>query len=343
MFSSLSHAEETLQPQEDGKEILTILNWSDYMDSEVIREFEEMYNVQVKEVYFETEDLRTDMLLRATGKKIDLVVCNDIAIRAYAKIGWIEPLAREEIPNLKYIDPRWQKLSPESQRYGVPYLWGTTGIAYRKDKVTTPVKSWKALFQPNEELRQKILMVNDVGDIFGMALKLLGYSANSTDPENYEEVEKLLVSQRPFVRNYGYISLDESSVLVTGDVWMAMIYNGDAIALMEYQPSIEYIVPDEGGNIWVDYLCVMQSSDNKKLAAKFINFLNIPKNAARIAVSAYYASPNKAAEKLLPEDFLNNPTIYPSQEVLAKSEIYLPLPVNITKMKNSILSRILQK
>lgn len=319
---------------------LRFLNWADYMDPEIVREFENKYGATVRQIYFETEDLRTDMLLRSSGKGYDLVVCNDIGIRAYVRRGWIEPLTKSDVPNLKHIGRRWIEVAPEAVGYAVPYAWGTTGIGYRRDLVGEPVKSWSQLFIPTESLRGKILMVSDSRDVIGMALKALGYSANSTNERELAEAEQLLLKQKPYVRNYAYLSMGQESVLVKGDVWMVMMYSGDALMLKEHNPEIMYVVPREGGNIWVDYIAILRSSANKDLARQFINFINEPQIAARLAQFVYYATPNQAAEKLLPKEFLENPIIYPPEEVIEKSEIYEPLSVEAVKARNRIYFRV---
>jgi spermidine/putrescine transport system substrate-binding protein len=183
-------------------------------------------------------------------------------------------------------------------------------------------------------------MVSDSRDVIGMALKALGYSANSTNERELAEAEQLLLKQKPYVRNYAYLSMGQESVLVKGDVWMVMMYSGDALMLKEHNPEIMYVVPREGGNIWVDYIAILRSSANKDLARQFINFINEPQIAARLAQFVYYATPNQAAEKLLPKEFLENPIIYPPEEVIEKSEIYEPLSVEAVKARNRIYFRV---
>jgi spermidine/putrescine transport system substrate-binding protein len=216
------------------------------------------------------------------------------------------------------------------------------GIAYRRDLVKTPPESWMYILKPGEDLRGKIGMIETSRDVLGMALKALGYSANSEQSSEIREAEQLLVAQKPYVKSYNYLALDEDSALVSGDVVAAMMYSGDALMVQEYHPEIDYVVPKEGGNLWVDYLTVLESSRNKPLAWEFLNFLNEPENAAQLAQYVYYATPNKAAEKLLPDDFLENPVVYPPASVLTGSEFYKPLSPNAVRRRNTAFSRIMQ-
>ena len=172
------------------------------------------------------------------------------------------------------------------------------------------------------------------------ALKALGYSLNSNDRKKLAEAEELLRQQKPYVHSYSYVSLTEESALVSGEVWATVIYSGDALLLREQNENITYVLPEEGGNIWVDYLTVTQSSGNKELAMKFINFLNEPQIAARIAEFVYYATPNKAAEQYLPDEYFADPVIYPSQAELDRSEFHAPLAPRAQKYTNEMIARL---
>lgn len=329
-------------PAQTAPRDLVLLNWSEYLDPELVEKFERQFNAKVREVYFESDDLRDDMLLETEAVGYDLVVTNDVAVDVYRRRGWLEPVTEKQVSNLKHIDPRWLDAFPGVRGYAVPYFWGTTGIAYRKDLVDRPITSWMDLYRPAESLRGKIAMVENSRDLIGMALKALGYSANSADDKEIEEAGQLLMAQKLYVADYAALTLDEKSALVTGEIVAAMLYSGDALMVQEFHPDIEYLVPVEGGNIWADYLVVMKNAGNKELAWAFINFLNEPEHAAQLAEYVYYATPNRAAEKLLPEEFLTDPVIYPDEALLEKSERYVDLPSQAMRKRNSVFSRVTQ-
>lgn len=338
--SSMLHAAENGA----AKPELVILNWSEYMDPDLVKKFEEKYDARVREIYYESDDYRDNYMLETKGEGIDLIVSGGIAIRRYKQQGWIVPLTEKEVPNLKYTDPQWLANYEDAEGYAIPYFWGTMGIAYRTDLVTTEVKGWKDIYQPDESLRGKIAMMTTSRELIGMALKSLGYSINSSDFKELEEARQLLIKQQPYVRGYDYIGLTEKSELITGDVWMSLMYSGDALMVMDHDgaENIEYVVPEEGGLIWVDVMSVSQASNNKQLAYQFLDFINEPEHAAQLAEFVYYASPNKAAEKLLPADFKADEVIYPPKEVLDKSEVYTRLKPRATRLRNEIFSRIVE-
>jgi spermidine/putrescine transport system substrate-binding protein len=320
---------------------LLFLNWSAYMDPELIAEFESSHGVKVKQIYFEHDEARDSMLVEADGKGYDLAIVAGANMSTYRSLGWLAPLSEAEIPNLAHIDPRWINAFEAAAGHAVPYFWGTLGISYRADLVPEPITSWRQLFEPSEALHGRIGMIGDPVDLISMALKALGYSANSTDPEALVAAERLLLDQKPHVRTYRYISLSEESSIVTGEVAASMMYSGEALMVAEHNEDIVSVVPEEGGNIWIDYLVVMESSPNKELAKAFINFLNEPEHAARLAQFVYYATPNLAAERLLPQDFLENPVIFPSESVLERSEFYAEIPPRGEQHRNTIVSRVI--
>lgn len=325
----------------DGKE-LVFLTWSEYMDPDLVVEFESKYNTRIKEIYFETDELKDEMLVATDGSGYDVVLTSGFKAISYKKRKWLAAFDDANVPNINNIDPKWLTAYPEITGYAVPYLWGTLGFAYRKDLVPGRVDSWKHLLEPVELLRKKIVMIKDSRDTIGAALKYLGCSWNSGVSQHYGEAERLLLAQKRFVQTYSYVVLTEQSALVTGKAWMAMIYNGDALVLHEHHPQIAYVVPKEGTNIWVDYLVVLKASKRKERAFQFIDFLNEPRNAARLASFLMFATPNKAAEKFLDPEHLHHPMIYPEKAVLEKSEISRELPPRIVKKCNSIFAQLIR-
>ncbi|WP_048307429.1 spermidine/putrescine ABC transporter substrate-binding protein [Halomonas sp. PR-M31] len=319
---------------------LVFLNWGDYMDPEILEEFERRTGIRVKQTHFVSDAARDEILIETEGRGFDITTVDGTSIQILAKRGWLEPIDETTIPNLKHIAPRWRTTHEEAETYSVPYFWGTLGIAYRQDLVPFTVSSWMDLLQPSEALYGKVSMINDPRDLIGAALKALGYSLNSTEPKELAEAEALLQAQTPAVTTYQYVSFNENSALVNGQVVMSMMYNGDAMAVQEYNDNIAFVLPKEGSNIWVDYLSILSASTEKAAAKEFINFLNEPEIAARLAQYLYYATPNRAAEELLPAAFKNDPVIYPSEKALEKSETYRHLPARTQKNRAAIFSRL---
>ncbi|MFO1350537.1 MAG: spermidine/putrescine ABC transporter substrate-binding protein [Gammaproteobacteria bacterium] len=321
---------------------LRLLNWNEYIDAELLARFGSQFNAVVKEVYFDDDNTRDDILVAAEGKGFDLVMVDEVQIDNYRRRGWLTPLDPAIIPNLRHLDPRWINAAKGAQGYGVPYFWGTLGIGYRSDLVGEPLTRWRQFFEPAPALQGKIALSGNSREVVGMALKALGFSVNSQDLEQLRAVERLLIAQKPYVRSYDYVSVSDQSDLISGRVVAAMMYNGDALLVQQRHPNIVYCVPQEGGGLWVDYLVVMASSTHPKLAMRLINFIHEPENAAHLAQTFHQATPNRAAEQLLPADFLANRAIYPDPQTLADSEMQQPLPPRTVKTLNRIYANLLK-
>lgn len=321
---------------------LTLYNWNEYIDTELVQAFEKKFNVDVVEVFYETDELKDDFLLTTNGGQgIDLMIGSASSFRTYIKRGWLAPLHTGILPNLVHLNKRWQDDALLAE-YSTPYLWGTVGIAYRYDLMNRPVKSWMELFQPESDLKGKIMMINDSRDTIGIALKALGFSINSNKTEELNQVEQLLLAQKPFVNSYAYIDLEEDSSIIKGNTWMTMVYSGDGITLTELHPGIRFVVPEEGTNIWSDHIAVMATSNKKELAHQFINFLNEPDNAAKLATTLNFATPNAAARQYLGEAFLSDPRIFPNANILERSEIHQDFSPREQKKRNELFLRVTQ-
>lgn len=331
-----------VQGQDEQVQKLVVLSWADYIDPELVEEFERANNVKVEWIYFESDDARDNILVSSKTDGIDVVVVNDTNLKNYRALDWLESITPKDIPSLKYTNKRWLGEFEGADGYSVPYFWGTLGIAYRQDLVSEDVKSWMQLFKPHESLRGKIVMMGSARDVIGMALKALGFSANSKDRQQLNQAEELLRAQKAYVNKYAYVAITEESSLVSGDVVMSMAYNGDVLMLNQHEPNIKYALPTEGGNLWVDYLVVMRSSKMKSLAMSFIDFMNQPKNAARNAAFVNYATPNEAAKALMSEEYLGNSIIFPSEEQIVRSEMYEELPSRVMKARNRIMADLLR-
>ena len=319
-------------------ENLEFLTWADYLDPELASEFEAETGIHINFTYYESDDARDEVVSSEDGRGYDLAIVNGLMLQSYSKRNWLSPIGKDSIPNTAHIEARWLDAFPASKRYAVPYFWGTLGIAYRQDLVPDGFATWKDFFEPSEMLRGRITMLKSSRDILGMALKSLGYSANTNDRKAIKEAGQLLNAQRSFVRSYEYISLSEKSALVSGDVWASLAYSGDALMVQEHHEDIAYVVPEEGSNLWVDYLTVFHASPRRDLALKFIDFLNRPEIAARNAEFVYYATPNKAALELVSEEYKEDQTINPPPSVIKRSEIYKELAPRSQKTVNSIFA-----
>lgn len=317
-------------------ETLKIYTWPDYIDPDVVAEFEELFDTRLEFTYFASDQARDEELSQNAGRGYDLIMINSVQINSYIRRGWLAPIDWDSVTNAKYLEERWKNGFEGSATYAIPYFWGTMGIAFRSDLYPNGFTSWMDLLEPQESLTQKILMINDSRELMAFALKSQGFSANSQDSKEIAQVSGILRNQKPYVLKYGYPMLDETSPMIDGTIWAAAMYSGDVLMLQDLDDRIAYSLPKEGGLIWVDYLTVGQSSRNKELAFSFLNFINEPMNAARQAEFVNYATPNTAAMNFVSQEYRDNPVIFPSELDLEKSEFILPLPPRTRKKINIV-------
>jgi spermidine/putrescine transport system substrate-binding protein len=322
---------------------LVILNWPDYLSKEVVSNFEKQYNVTVKQFYFDSSSDRSRHLFANKGKGFDITNISEHYLSYYFKKDWIMPLDKALLPNLKHIDPQYIKYQ-SNQLIAIPYHRGTIGIAYRKDLVNYPITSWKQILIPSEELKNKISSIKEGFDLTGIALKMLGYSANEIDPDALNQAQEILLKQKPFVKRYAIWVSTPAHGLLTGGEWIGINYSGDAASLHKENANVEYVYPEEGCLLWVDYWVILPSSQNKEVAYKFLNYLMKPENAAQNALDLNYATTNQTALKLLPKEHLDNPMIFPNENTIRNCEyLHTSDDLNALKSYNHLLIKLLQK
>src|SRR5690606_1897099 len=305
-----------LAPAASAQQVLNIYNWSDYIDPSVIADFEKEYGIRViYNVFSNNEELHARLRAGATG--YDVIFPSDYMVEVLIEEELLQPIPHEAIPNLAHIDERFLDLPFDpGNRYSVPYLWGSTGIGVNTRYVKEPVTSWAILWDP--KYRGRISMLNDPREVFGVALKRLGKSINTKDLADFEAAKELLVQQKPLVLTYDSDNVEH--LLASGEVWLAHGYSGDVLMAADEDPAIVYVVPEEGGVLWMDTMAIPKGARNVEGALKFINFMLRPDISARNSEAVRYPSPNKAARDYTSPEILNNPMIYPPQEVMDNME-----------------------
>ncbi len=324
--------EETQAPtQEPAAEVqpakeIVFYNWSEYIDPEVYDLFEKETGIKVIEDNFSSnEELLAKLKGGVTGYAV--IVPSDYMVNIMIQEGLLAELDHDNIPNIKNLAEEWRNVPFDpGNKYCVPYQWGTTGLGYLSDQVDEP-QSWAVLFEPDPDAPWygRATMLDDARESFAAALIYLGYDPNTTDEGQLQEARDLLIKAKAGLA--GYDSDTYEDLLASGENLLAHGWSGDFLMAQEDNENIAYTVPQEGGVIWVDNLCIPASvTPEEKLAAEmFINFILRPDIGAMISEYNYYATPNAAAEKLLPEDFLNDPTVYPPEEVRAKLHFLTPV------------------
>lgn len=297
---------------------LRLLNWSDYMPREVLAEFEKREGVKVVEDTYDSPEAMLSKLQAGGDSEYDVLITSDYTIGSLVRAGSLLQLDKSKIPNLSNLDPQFTDPAFDpGAKHSVVYQWGTTGLAYREDLVKGPVESWAVLFDPAQQVGN-FLLLDEMREQVGAALKFRGESVNSTDPAKLAEVQTLLLETKRRSQGFaGGTSIRDR--LIAGDIAVGPAYSGDILAARAENPQLKYVIPTEGATLWTDNLVVLQKSPNHELAYKFINFLLEPEIAAQISNSIGYATPVAAAMGLIEEK--DNPLIYPTEEKRARLEL----------------------
>lgn len=316
-------AHQTQTPQQDEAPTeemeLNILNWGDYIDDEVLEDFQLEYpNINVTyEMMSSNEEMLT--LLQSGGSVFDVCFPSDYTIAKMRTLDLLSEIDHSQLSNLDNIDERFLNLSFDPGNvYSIPYHWGTVGILYNTTLVNEPVDSWSLLW--DTRYKKQIFMYDSVRDSMAIALLRLGYSINSTDAAELKEAADTLIQQKPLVQAYGIDDLRDK--MISGAGAFAVVYSGDAIDAMDQNESLDYAVPKEGSNVWFDNVIITKNSQNKTAAHIFINYLLRADVAARNAQFIGYSTPNQAAMEQLPAELVENIVFNPPEDVLARCEMF---------------------
>lgn len=330
---------------------LYVYNWGEYIDDEVIAMFEEETGIKVIYDMFETNE-EMYPVIDAGAVRYDVVCPSDYMIQRMIDNNMLAEINFDNIPNISQINPVYLEMcrafDPQN-RYCVPYCWGTVGIIYNTKRLAElnvePPKSWSDLWNP--ALSGEILMQDSVRDAFMVALKRLGYSMNTTDIAQLEEAKDYLIAQKPLVQAYVIDQVRDK--MIGGEAAVGVIYSGELLYIQEEVEALEldypldYVIPKEGTNLWVDGWVIPANAQNKENAEKWINFLCRPEIALRNFEYITYPTPNQGAFELLDAEIQENKAVFPDIDELENCEVYLYLGDEDDAVYNALWKEVKSK
>ena len=337
------------------QEYVNFYSWYGVVPIDIIKQFEEETGIKVRYDMYDSNDTLEAKLL-ATNAGYDVVVPSispylgrGIQTGLYQKLDW------SKLPNAKHIDPKVyeysQVIDPE-RGYGVPYFWGSIGIAYVKEKVQkvlpdADLSSINFLFKPEnikKLSRCGVSMLDEHTDVLPMAAIYLGLDPNTDDREEIKKIEQFMLSIRPHILRFSGTRFVMD--LAAGQTCVAMAWSGEAQAARELSEdedngyTIEYVVPKEGSILWVDVLAIPKGAPNVENAYKLINFLLRPDIAAKMTKLTYIGTTNVDSRDMLPENLRNDSAIFPPDEVLSRMKINKMHKPQIERLLNRIWTKI---
>lgn len=302
-----------------------VYNWSEYIAEGLLNTFKEEYGVDVVYDTFESMDeARSKLFVGNSG--YDVVVLTDYVIPDAITGGFIQPLNYDNIPNLKHVDDKFKNPPYDpGNKYVLPYMWGTTGLAYNSAEVSEGVTGWSNVFDESflKKYSKKVTMLSEARELIGAALKYTGHSLNSVDDAELEQAKQALLKQKPYLAKYADAT-DYIPGLAGGQFLISHVFNGDAYVAKVDNQNLKYIIPKEGATLWTDNMTIAKGAPNKDAGEAFINYILTPEVDALITNFRNYANPNKDAYSLVLPTIANDPGIYPPTDVLTNLEVERP-------------------
>ena len=306
---------------------LDVFNWGEYVSDgadgslDVIRAFQDLTGIRVNYTTFASNE---DMYAKLqSGSSYDILVPSDYMIARLIKEGMLQKLDYSNIPNYKYIDDLYKDLECDpTNEYMVPYNWGVVGLIYNTTMTDEEITSWESLWDP--KYIGNILMFSNSRDAFGIALRLCGYSMNTTDEAELAEAAQKLKEQKMLVQMYVMDEIFDK--MEGGEAIIAPYYNGDAETMIAENPDLTMVYPEEGCNFFVDGFVIPKNAQHREAAEMFINFMQEPAVAMANYEYLGYSTPNTAVYEALDEETRNDPICFPPKEVINNTEVFAALP-----------------
>ena len=301
-----------------AENIVNVFTWSGEIPSGVIAQFEKETGIKVNYATFDSNEIMYAKLRASKNPVYDLVEPSSYYIDRMHRQHLLARLDKTKLPNFKNIDPTFlnQNYDPESA-YSVPFIWGITGIFLNKDYFSTKnITSWNDLV--DKRFLNQLMFLDDAREVFSIALKMLGYSINDSNPDHIKQAYLALKKLMPNVKLFNSDAI--ISILIDEDATVGMVWNGDLFKATRENSKVTFVYPRDGFEIWVDNFALLNSAPHAENAYKFLNFLMRPDIAKTVSLQINYSTTNLAAKNLMPAEIKNNPALYPSHDILQHGE-----------------------
>ena len=297
---------------------LSLYNWGDYINPELIDAFSKEYSVNVTlDTYSTNEEMLARIQAGASG--YDLVWPSVHMHDIMQKLDLLQPAHPNEMKGWENIDKGAMRSHEDPNGdYCLPYAWGAVGILYNKEQIPE-LTSWKEFFEYGKEHPGKITMLDDLRETLGVGLIMNGASVNSRDPAEVEKAEAYILEQKPNIAAFRY---DVIPLVTSGDIAAGHYYVGGVLNVLQNPDLLGFVIPEEGATMYQEDVCLLKTAPNPDNAKLFMEFLMRPENAAKNSERLTNGVVNTAAVDLLPEELKSNPSINPSPEVRAKLQIF---------------------
>ena len=309
-------------PQASGT--LHIYTWADYTDDELAAQFTEATGIEVKIDVYDSNETMLAKMQAGGGGNYSVIYPSDYMVADMISLGMLTELDKARLVGMDKIREKWKSpVYDPDNIHSVPYSWGTTGLLYNSEVLTTPPTDWDYLWDNRDVLSRKMTLLDDVRETMGAVLSSLGYSYNSTDPAQLEEAYQKLVDLKPSLASFKSFGWQDE--LLSGDLVLSMVYSVEGIPVSLENPNFKYVIPESGSSVWTDTMVIPTSAPNVDAAYEWINFNLQPQVSKETVERLFFATPNGEAMAMLSQDLLDNKDLFPPEDVLAKAEGIAPV------------------
>lgn len=327
-------------PTPADSQTLYIYTWANYTDDELLQGFQSKTGIKPVVDIYDSNEAMLAKIEAGGGSQYSIIYPSDYAVTQMVESDLLAELDKSRLTGLDNLRDQWKNpVYDANNAHSVPTTWGTTGLIYNPEKLGgAQLQGWDYLFDNVDSLTRQVTLINDVREVMGAMLMYLGYSLNSTNPDEIEEAYQSLVTLKPTIASF--ITNGWEDQIAGGDLSISMAYSTDAIALIEENPDLVYIVPETGSSIWTDTMAIPKAAPNADGAYQWINYILEPSNSAKLAERLSIATPNKSAYDLLPAAQKENKNLYPTENILAKGEGVATVPSDVADIYDRYWTQI---
>ncbi len=320
-----------LQANAKATNELHIFTWSSYIDDELLDGFRAQTGVKVIADTFDSNETMLASFQAGKGSAYSIIYPSDYTVAKMIELKLLQQLDHSRIQGLENILPKFQT-SPydPGNRYHVPISWGTTGLIYNSAKLNPPPTDWNYLWTQQQTLSHRMTLINDTREVMGATLRSLGYSYNSTKPQEIKQAYEKLKLLKPAIASFTTDAWRDQ--LIAGDLLIAMGYSADAMAVTRENPTLKYVIPNSGTSLWSDTMVIPKTAPNPDVAYAWINYVLQPSVAAQMTERLNFAPPNQSAHDQLPAPLRDNEILFPPESLLTKCEGIAPVKESIAEL-----------
>jgi spermidine/putrescine transport system substrate-binding protein len=301
-----------------------IYTWTQYSDQELLDAFLAQTGIKVLVDVYDSNEVMLAKLLAGGANAYSLIYPSDYMVQKMQAQGLLIELNNDRLIGLDQLFPQFQNPTYDpNNRHSIPFNWGTTGLIYNSAILKDAPEDWDYLWQNQKTLNKRITLLNDVREVMGAVLRMLGYSYNSKDENEIKQAYEKLLELKPAIAAFDTDAWQNQ--ILAGDLTVAMCYSVDALKVTKENPQLKYIIPRSGSSLWTDTIVIPKTVSNIEGAYAWINFILQPEVASVLSKRMNIATPNSAVFEQLPEEVKNNPNLFPSPSLLENCERITPL------------------